>query len=168
MKSSEVFGVVVRSVGLVVVMLAAWALCWTMWILVLGGSDFGVGLFVNSIAGLLIGGWLLRGAPALVEFAYQTDENRSPRRAAAARQFGPQIVTAAANELEAATIIAALAERGIEASTTGEYTTGFRAEAPGWGNIVVWHQDLDRARQVIAEIKSGVDWSKTDVGEPEG
>ena len=82
----------------------------------------------------------------------------------------PEVLTSVSSDIEAAVIVAALTERGIEASTTGGYTAGFRAEAPGGVNVIVRHLDLERAKDVLAEIKQDrpeIDWSQVDVGDPE-
>jgi len=74
------------------------------------------------------------------------------------------------SEVEAAAIVTALAEYGIEAHAVGGYTAGFRAEAPGDVKVSVKHADLDRARQALAEIREhpdAIDWSQIDVGRPE-
>ena len=82
----------------------------------------------------------------------------------------PEVLTSVRTDVEAAAIVGALAVRGIEASTTGGYTAVFRAEAPGYVNVIVKYGDLDRAKHALAEIEQGqpdVDWSQTDVGEPD-
>ena len=82
----------------------------------------------------------------------------------------PEVLTSVPSDLEAAAIVAALAARGVEASTTGGYTAGFRAEAPGNVNVIVRQEDLHRARQALAENEweqTDVDWSQVDVGEPD-
>ncbi|MCH8839608.1 MAG: hypothetical protein IH831_02835 [Planctomycetes bacterium] len=82
----------------------------------------------------------------------------------------PEVLTSVRTDVEAVTIVGALAARGIEASTTGSYTAGFRAEAPGCVNVIVKYEDLDRARHAFSEIEQDqpdVDWSQVDVGEPE-
>jgi hypothetical protein len=74
------------------------------------------------------------------------------------------------NEIEAASILTALAEYDIEASTVGGFTSGFKAEAPGSVQVLVRRADLDRANRALAEIlqdKGNIDWSSIDVGEPE-
>jgi hypothetical protein len=79
-------------------------------------------------------------------------------------------LTSAPTEMEAAVIVAALAERNIRSTTSGEFTAGFRAEAPGWVQILVAEDDLARAREVLMELDdddTDVDWSQVDVGEPE-
>ncbi len=55
----------------------------------------------------------------------------------------PEVLTFVRTDFEASAIVAALASRGIEASTTGVYTAGFRAEAPGNVNVIVKYGDLD-------------------------
>ena len=82
----------------------------------------------------------------------------------------PELLESFPSDIEAATLVAALNAHGIQASTAGGYTAGFRAEAPGNVNVIVRRQDLDRARQVLAGIEkkqTDVDWSQVDVGEPE-
>ncbi len=82
----------------------------------------------------------------------------------------PEVLTRVESDLEAAALVTALAARGIDASTTGSFTAGFRAEAPGRIQVIVRRQDLPQAQKVLAEIKkapSDVDWSQVDVGDPE-
>lgn len=82
----------------------------------------------------------------------------------------PEILTHCANALMAKAIVVALADQGIQATTTGDYTAGFLAEAPGTSQVVVKRKDLPRAQQVLAEINADtteIDWSQVDVGEPE-
>jgi Putative prokaryotic signal transducing protein len=73
-------------------------------------------------------------------------------------------------EMEAGVIVAALEQGGIQATMTGTYTAGFRAEAPGWVKILVAEDDLPRARTMMRDVvheNLDVDWSQVDVGEPE-
>jgi hypothetical protein len=82
----------------------------------------------------------------------------------------PCLLLSVATEAEAVGIVTALAEYGIEASTTGGFTAGFKAEAPGSVQILVRRADLERAKQTLAEIckdEGNIDWSKIDVGQPE-
>ena len=82
----------------------------------------------------------------------------------------PEVLKSVPSELEAMTIVSALANRGVKASTTGVYTAGFRAESPGEVHVTVKHEDLERAREIISQIeqeKTVLDWSQIDVGEPE-
>ncbi len=79
-------------------------------------------------------------------------------------------LTFAANEMEAAAILAALNAEGIKTVTTGEFTAGFLAEAPGNVQIVVKSCDLARAQELLQRFKEGdssIDGSQIDVGEPE-
>ncbi len=82
----------------------------------------------------------------------------------------PVILKSVPGEAEAAAIVLALKEQGIEATTTGSFTASFRAETPGLVQIVVHAADLDRAKVVLEEIERGqseIDWSDVDVGRPE-
>ena len=72
------------------------------------------------------------------------------------------------NELEAAAIVAALADRGIVARYVGGYTAGFQAEAPGAVHVLVRQEDLARASDVVEEHSSyagEIDWSTVDYGD---
>lgn len=60
---------------------------------------------------------------------------------------------AAANELEAALIVNTLEAYGIRATATGDFTSGFKAEAPGDVRVLVRHKDLQAARNVLREIR---------------
>ena len=80
----------------------------------------------------------------------------------------PERLTAVPSDIQAAVIVNALADRGIQATVTGSYTSGFRAEAPGWVSIVVRRMDLDSAKQALAELQPGsndADWPESDAGE---
>ena len=67
----------------------------------------------------------------------------------------PELLESFSNDLQAANVVTALSAYGIKATTTGGYTAGFRAEAPGNVNVIVKHQDLERARQVLADLQEG-------------
>ena len=82
----------------------------------------------------------------------------------------PSVLTRFLSEIEAVAILAALAECGIQGTTTGTFTTGFRTEAPGDVSVIVRRGDLPRAMKVLSAIeaeKNEIDWSTVDVGEPE-
>ena len=82
----------------------------------------------------------------------------------------PEVLVSVPSDVEAVAIVTALAARGVAASTTGSYTGGFRAEAPGDINVIVRRADLDRAKQSLIQIQQDVaeiDWSNVDVGRPE-
>ena len=79
-------------------------------------------------------------------------------------------LTSMPTEREAAMIVAALEQNGITSTMSGQFTAGFRAEAPGWVQVLVAEEDLGRAEEVLAEIRGeqdDVDWSQVDVGQPE-
>lgn len=81
-----------------------------------------------------------------------------------------EVLKSYANEMEAAPIVAALEAAGIQAKTMGGFTAGFRAEAPGDVQVIVRSEDLQRAKELLAEIEKDqteIDWSQVDVGEPE-
>ncbi len=79
-------------------------------------------------------------------------------------------LTSTPTEREAAVIIATLEEVGIQSTMAGQFTAGFRAEAPGWVQVLVAEENLTRAQEVLAEVREeqdDIDWSQVDVGEPE-
>jgi hypothetical protein len=81
----------------------------------------------------------------------------------------PCVLMSAANDVEAAAIVTALASYDVRASTTGSFTAGLKAEAPGDVQVIVRQCDLDRAKLALGEIRRDqgqVDWSTIDVGEP--
>jgi hypothetical protein len=80
----------------------------------------------------------------------------------------PERLLSVAHEIEAAAMVNALAESGVEAFAAGGYTSGFKAEAPGDVAVMVKQADLDRARQALAEIRQhqgDIDWDNVDVME---
>jgi hypothetical protein len=82
----------------------------------------------------------------------------------------PVLLTEVPTQVEATAIKTALTGFDVEATTTGGYTSGFQAEAPGWVRVLVRDSDLDRAKVALAEIKKEMadfDWSQVDVGQPE-
>ena len=82
----------------------------------------------------------------------------------------PKVLVSVANDVEAATIVAALAEHDIEATTAGGYTSGFQTAVPGDVQVLVSQTDFDRAKDALLQIRQEdreIDWSKIDVGEPE-
>jgi hypothetical protein len=70
MKPAEIFGIIVRTVGLVVVLFGLSQLYTAVLNLFLGPLEIVVARFPFGVAALLIGLWLLRGAKALIKFAY--------------------------------------------------------------------------------------------------
>jgi hypothetical protein len=80
------------------------------------------------------------------------------------------VLTSTPTESEAAIVIAALEENGIRASSSGEYTSGLRAGAWNWVQILVAEDDLPKAQEILAEVQrenDHIDWSQVDVGQPE-
>ncbi len=66
------------------------------------------------------------------------------------------------NNLEAAMVVSALAARGIDATTTGSFTSGFQAEAPGVVLVSVRSCDLAQAEDALQEIRSQADATRED------
>ena len=77
----------------------------------------------------------------------------------------PEALLSVPDEIEAAAIVGALAEYGIEAFAAGGYISGFKVQAPVNVAVLVKHIDMDRAQQALAEIRAEqgeIDWSKVD------
>jgi len=75
-KPVEVFAIVVRTVGMIVSLAAAAILFWALLNLVLGGPANPVGMIIIGVPILLVGLWLLRGAPSLLAYAFPKDDRR--------------------------------------------------------------------------------------------
>ena len=69
MKPVDVFGIIVRTVGLIITLGIAWRMCVSITML-LGGSWADLMNLLFYIPLLLVSLWLLHGAHALVNFAY--------------------------------------------------------------------------------------------------
>ncbi len=67
----------------------------------------------------------------------------------------PMKLTQVKSEAQAALIVGALADQGIEAQTEGGLIASFRAEAPGGVNILVRRCDLDRAAAILRDLNVG-------------
>lgn len=79
-------------------------------------------------------------------------------------------LVAVPTEVEAAVIVAALTDEGIQAVAAGGFTSSFRAEAPGDVVVLVNPVDAGRAQQILQQHQSedqAINWSEVDVGEPE-
>lgn len=79
-------------------------------------------------------------------------------------------LTTRPNEAEAAIVVAALAERGIEATMGGAQAAQLLPGAFEEVEIFVLQTDLPRAQhilEVLDEDRTDVDWSQVDVGQPE-
>ena len=67
----------------------------------------------------------------------------------------PIVLMEVPTEAQAAIIVAALAELGIEAQMAGGLISGMRAEAPGQVGVLVHAEDAERARDAIRAIEDG-------------
>ena len=82
----------------------------------------------------------------------------------------PVTLTAFNDEVFAVMLVDALSEAGIEATSAGGITGGFRAEAPGMVKVLVHADDLERATVFFKEWEhqgESIDWDNVDLGEPE-
>jgi len=73
MKPSELFGVVVRTMGLLFVLTALLKVFSAILNLVGGGPGNVLAMLLYGIPALLVGLWFLRGAKALISFAFPED-----------------------------------------------------------------------------------------------
>jgi Putative prokaryotic signal transducing protein len=69
----------------------------------------------------------------------------------------PTTIHSAVDAIEAAAVVAALEAEGIKATTTGSYTSGFQAEAPGEIQIVVQKSHADQARAILEQLEDEAD-----------
>lgn len=69
--------------------------------------------------------------------------------------YTPETLISVPNDLEAAMIVSNLAAHGVDATTFGEFTAGFRAEAPGEVKVLVRRSDLQRAREALDKLTIG-------------
>lgn len=65
----------------------------------------------------------------------------------------PVRILMAKDELEAAMAVGLLAQHGIEAHATGDFTAGFRVEAPGGVAVVVHDKDVFEASRILSETR---------------
>lgn len=77
----------------------------------------------------------------------------------------PTVLKSVSSEVEAVAIMTLLGSHGIEASTTGGFTAGFRAEAPGAVQIIVRAKDLEDSQRALESFSQEIDWSQVDVGD---
>lgn len=64
----------------------------------------------------------------------------------------PVVLATLANEFEATLTADTLRDAGIEVVVEGEYTSGFRAIAPGDIILLVRQEQLERARKAMAKM----------------
>ncbi len=67
--------------------------------------------------------------------------------------MNPEIIASVQSEVEAASIVAALAAHGIEAHSTGGVTAGLRALAPSHVDVLVRKKDLQQATEALKDIR---------------
>jgi len=72
----------------------------------------------------------------------------------AATSDNPVPLTSVPTESEAIMIVGALEAEGMQATTIGGLTSGYRAEAPGMVHVLVHPANLARAREILAEIEA--------------
>ena len=74
MKASEIFGVAVRVIGLIMSFVGIGQISVAVLYLVGGGPAGKILLLLCGVPFLIIGRWFLRGAPKLIKFAYPEEE----------------------------------------------------------------------------------------------
>lgn len=73
------------------------------------------------------------------------------------------------SEAGATVLVSVLADAGIRAVATGGFTSGFKAEAPGWVTVQTLESDAERARRILAEAKfDPVEWPSDELDGIEG
>jgi hypothetical protein len=63
----------------------------------------------------------------------------------------PRVLLSVRSEMEAAMWVDRLRQSGVRAMAVGDYSAGFRAEAPGLVKVLVPRHDYDRAKKVFDE-----------------
>lgn len=76
MKPSEVFGVVIRTIGLLLLMFAVAQFLMALLNLMGGGPGNAAAMILGGTPSLLVGLWFLRGAPIIVSYAYRLDRRK--------------------------------------------------------------------------------------------
>jgi hypothetical protein len=73
MTNRDVFEIIVRTVGLLITLAAAWQILLGLFALISGAPGQFAGLLFYGIPALFVGLWLLRGARSIVSFAFSKD-----------------------------------------------------------------------------------------------
>jgi hypothetical protein len=73
MKPSDVFGVAVRTIGLILLLASLWLFFWAFLNLVMGGPSSVIGMIILAIPPLFVAVYFLGGAKGLVYLAYQDE-----------------------------------------------------------------------------------------------
>ncbi len=74
------------------------------------------------------------------------------------------------NPAEAAAIVEALQDAGIQATSDGYGVVGWQVEAPAMIRVIVHEDDYARARELLKQTREdaeAIDWDNVDVGSPE-
>lgn len=74
MTDRDVFGIIVRTVGLMITLAAAWLILLGLFGLISASGQV-AGLLFYGIPALFVGLWLLRGARSIVSFAFSKDQD---------------------------------------------------------------------------------------------
>ena len=77
MTNRDVFEIIVRTVGLIITLAAAWLILLGLIGLISGASGQFAGSLFYGIPALLVGLWLLRGARSIVTFAFSKDQGEN-------------------------------------------------------------------------------------------
>jgi hypothetical protein len=79
----------------------------------------------------------------------------------------PTVVYSADNAIEAAAIVTALEAEGITTTTTGSYTSGFQAEAPGPVQVVVRQSQAEKALAILERLEDEAEASEEESDDEE-
>jgi hypothetical protein len=74
MTNRDVFEIIVRTVGLMITLAAAWLILLGLFGLISASGQV-TGLLFYGIPALFVGLWLLRGARSIVSFAFSKDQS---------------------------------------------------------------------------------------------
>jgi len=77
MTNRDVFEIIVRTVGLLITLAAAWQILLGLFGLISGASGQFAGLLFYGIPAIIVGLWLLRGARSIVSFAFSKDQSEN-------------------------------------------------------------------------------------------
>lgn len=79
----------------------------------------------------------------------------------------PTVVHTATNPVEATAMVTALAAEGIKATTTGNYTANFQAEAPGVIQVVVRQEEAEQALAILEKLEDEADANEEEEADDE-
>lgn len=77
MTNKDVFGIIVRTIGLMITLAAAWLILLGLLGLIGGASGSVAGSLFYGIPAFFVGLWLLRGAKSIVSFAFSKDQSEN-------------------------------------------------------------------------------------------